>query len=566
MLQSPEAVLRRAIDQISAGLSRTIDGDFDLHIGVSDEIADLSVQRLVVLTNSVLQNVRDQIAIASAAARAKADFLASVSHELRTPLAAVLGNVELLKQTTLPRHQQDLLDTVAMSADVMHRLISDVLDLARYDAGTLAVATEVIDIRELLRQVCATVAAAGSRRDTPIDCQCDAAIARWISSDRLRLTQIMLNLLTNAAKFGAGQPVSIAVTTESDCRSALADCPGVSELVLADGRSSEQRGSAATMVILIRDRGPGIAGDLLANLGTPYWQTDPLADQRRGGSGLGLVITSRLIAALGGRLVMRSVVGHGTELEVHLPHIHAAARPEVAAVAARPDVHDIRILVCDDSEALLRMVSRFLTDSGFDVTTARDGDEAAVGLSLAHYHVLLVDEQMPGRNGSSVVAGLSPEQRSRMKCLLMTAGMEALRDGADGAIRSFDAVLAKPFRRQELVDLVFLQIGQMERVDHCNRGLWEENFGDLPAAQQTALLAAVQADLLALGNALHSDARPEIARLAHRLVSSLACVGYASLQHALAAVAAGEIGGIDRDQFAHDLRIVAQHLDRRLQD
>ncbi len=250
---------------------------------------EIAMQELAA-TNTALDEARLQ---ALAASRAKSAFLANMSHELRTPLNAIIGYCELIGE------EADELGAGALRPDLVRveqashhllGLIHDILDLSKIEAGKMELTLEAVDLAPLLHQLEGTVAPLAARQRNTLTITHDEAALR-IVSDRTKLRQILLNLISNACKFTEAGEVGVSVGASDD----------------------------AHIVLRVRDTGVGIAPEQLGRLFGAFEQLDDTSTRKHGGTGLGLAITRRFCELLGGTITVESVLGEGTTFTVRLP-------------------------------------------------------------------------------------------------------------------------------------------------------------------------------------------------------------------------------------------------------
>lgn len=240
---------------------------------------------------AALAAARDQ---ALSADRMKSGFLATMSHELRTPLNSILGFTGVMLQGLagpLNEEQQRQLGMVQNSSRNLLRLINDLLDLSRIEAGELRLDRVEFDMAEPLAQVAESLRPLAAAKGLTLDCAAPAEPLR-VASDRRRVEQILLNLAGNAIKF--------------------TDCGGVRLAVAGD---------ADTVMVDIRDTGPGMSAEEVAGLFRPFHQVRGGIDRRHEGSGLGLAISRELTELLGGEILVRSTPGSGTTFTLRLPRV-----------------------------------------------------------------------------------------------------------------------------------------------------------------------------------------------------------------------------------------------------
>jgi signal transduction histidine kinase/CheY-like chemotaxis protein len=241
---------------------------------------------------------------AQRASRAKSEFLATVSHEIRTPLTAVLGTVELLAGTELNRGQRDYLAVISSGSEALLRLVSDVLDLARIEAGRLELRPKATSIAGLLDGVVLLFAGPAEGRGLALSAVIGPSVPARVRVDEDRLRQVLVNLVGNALKFTEHGEVAVRVTVDG------------------------QR-----LRFAVRDTGPGVPFAVRDRLFAPFEQGVPV--RQVGGSGLGLAIARRLVDAMGGSITLESEPGAGACFTVDLPLVDPSAPDAPAPCTAR---------------------------------------------------------------------------------------------------------------------------------------------------------------------------------------------------------------------------------------
>ncbi|MCA9634866.1 MAG: HAMP domain-containing protein, partial [Myxococcales bacterium] len=263
-------------------------------VRLRSEIAERTEQELrLQALNEELSEARDQ---ALAANRAKSAFLARMSHELRTPLNAIIGYSELLMEVA----EEEGLDQIGSDADAISRsarhlleLINDVLDLSKIEAGRMEVVIEEFDAAEMLRDIVTVALPLVERQQNQLEVAIEVEPAK-MRSDRTKVRQCVLNLVSNAAKFTEHGRISITLR-------------------------AEELGALPVLVFEVADTGIGIPAESLDKLFKTFVQVDSPLARKQTGTGLGLAITRRLCRKLGGDIKVRSVVGEGTAFTIRLP-------------------------------------------------------------------------------------------------------------------------------------------------------------------------------------------------------------------------------------------------------
>lgn len=332
---------------------------------------------------------------AEAATTAKAAFLANMSHEIRTPLNGVMGFAELLRTANLPTQQKRHADLIFDSAGALLKLLNDILDVSKIEAGQFQVTAEPFALGHQLRQCAHLMEAAAQKKGLTLTLSIAPDVPEHVLGDGLRMRQVLLNLLGNAVKFTERGSVVIASTISTS----------------PEGK---------TLQISVADTGVGIAEARQHSVFEEFVQADASISRRFGGSGLGLNISQRLVILMGGRLSLTSVEGHGTCVTMVLPLLIANAPvPEDTALrlTAQPSglglsLHNRpRILLVEDLDINQELLTGMLTRMGYLVEIASDGAEAIkLALQLASepekYQLIFMDVQMPVVDGLSATRAI----------------------------------------------------------------------------------------------------------------------------------------------------------------
>jgi signal transduction histidine kinase/CheY-like chemotaxis protein len=394
-----------------------------------DVTAERAAAHALYMLNEELRATRDD---ALKASQAKSTFLANMSHELRTPLNAIIGYSELIREDADDEGLESIVtDTRKIYTAATHLLhiINDVLDLSKIEAGKMELLPERFSLRGLLDQLDATIRPAMARQGntftiTPLE-------QDWtLHTDRIKLSQTLLNLLSNAAKFTHDGHVSMT----ADVLDATTPNPILS--------------------VTVQDNGIGIAPDRLLALFEPFVQADESTTRKYGGTGLGLSITRRFCQMLGGDVHVTSSPGEGSRFQIMLP----LTLPGVMAVDhTRAPQHTsprdtiATALIIDDDPIVFDLASRFLNPEGFRTLHAASGPQA-INLALAERpDVITLDVMMPGTDGWTVLGQLKSDPRTaHIPVIMMTIVAERQRGLALGAAD----YITKPIDRANLIHVL----------------------------------------------------------------------------------------------------------------
>jgi len=377
------------------------------------------------------QRLEHSVEAAEEASRLKSNFLANMSHEIRTPLNGVIGMVNLLTGTRLSAEQREYVDTARASSDTLMTVVNDILDVSKIEAGRLELEQRDFGVHDLVDATCGMLAAEASAKGVGLRVSVREDVPRDVRGDRLRVGQILTNLVANAIKFTAEGEVRVEVSVAGHHHR------------LTDVRFA------------VRDTGIGIAPDRLAALFDPFMQADVSTTRRFGGTGLGLTISRDLVGLMGGTIEAESEPGMGSTFRFTIPL--APALHWLDPVAPLVELRGLRVLVTDDNAANRRIVEAYVASWGMRPSSAPDAADAFHQLSRAveagePFDVALLDLNMPGESGLELAGRITASPRLRGTRLIMLASSEAS-DGAPSA-NGIRQRLTKPVRQSSLLEAI----------------------------------------------------------------------------------------------------------------
>jgi signal transduction histidine kinase/ActR/RegA family two-component response regulator len=379
-----------------------------------------------------LQVAKDR---AERANEAKSVFLRTASHEIRTPIAAILGIADQLSYSVLSDDDRALVDQLRANSRALLSLVGNVLDLSRLDADKLALNLERVSPFELTCEVVKSIESEAQKKKLSVRVESDVPASVTIETDRVRLRQILVNVVANAIKFTTHGAVHITLKVE---------------VIYGEPR----------MVIDVSDTGIGVNPEQREFLFEPFGQANAATAPVHGGAGLGLALSSRLANRLGGSLELKwSEPGKGSTFRLTLgapiEDALTATDPEVSQgyVSPLPAVLEgIHVLLADDHPDLRMALGRSLKLQGASVTYARDGGEVLTLVKNGAFDVVVMDILMPVMNGLQAtralradgnrvpVIAISADAAPEMRALTVDAGC--------------DAQMTKPFDPFELAELI----------------------------------------------------------------------------------------------------------------
>ena len=319
-----------------------------------------------------LMAARDE---AMSASRSKSEFLANMSHEVRTPLNGVMGMLQLLETTELTDEQAEFVKTGINSGNSLIRVISDILDLSRIEAGKIEIAQEEFNLASTLDVVMQTFHEEVRRKGISLYYEFSPAVAADYIGDETRLRQILFNLVGNAVKF----------TSDGEIR-------------LEAWPIENDRGEF--LLFSVEDTGMGISEDKLDMIFEPFSQADGSYTRKYQGSGLGLAIVSRLVGLMGGSISLESEPGRGTTLHFTVQVCKAdGKKPAMYENTEQIDLDGFRVIVAEDNEINRMAAVKMLEAVGCNVLEAEDGSEVLALLAREEADLILMDVQMPRMDG-----------------------------------------------------------------------------------------------------------------------------------------------------------------------
>jgi PAS domain S-box-containing protein len=323
------------------------------------------------------ENQRKLKEAAEAANQSKSEFLANMSHEIRTPINGVMGMLQLLETTTLDAEQTRYVHMAAEAANRLTRLLSDILDLSRVEAGKMEIRKAAFHIRDIADSVAGLFAVTARNKGVALECSLDPTMPATLIGDEMRVRQVLFNLVGNALKFTVRGTVGMDITTLP---------PRTDDYI--------------RVRFQVADTGIGIPEDRLSVIFEPFRQVENSFTRNYQGAGLGLSIVHRLVGLMDGEIGIESAPGKGTTVHVVLPFkLDRENSSKIVEPAASETGAGFRVLLVEDDPSNRIPTQKLLEKAGYEVTLAENGRQAIELLTENDFDCILMDIQMPAMNG-----------------------------------------------------------------------------------------------------------------------------------------------------------------------
>jgi PAS domain S-box-containing protein len=397
----------------------------------------LGMDRDITPRHRLEQDLRAAVRTAEKANAAKTMFLANMSHEIRTPLNGLMGMMQLLRSTELSAEQREFADMAIRSGSRLTKLLSDILDLSRIESDRLTINETTFRLTNVFSSLADTFAPLSMEKGIFIQTSVADDVPDLVIGDEVRIRQVIFNLVGNAMKFSSLGEISVSVS-----------------------RLAEVSARRARLLFVVSDSGAGIPDDKIGAVCEAFTQVDDSFTRHQQGAGLGLTITKRLVALMGGTMAIDSELGRGTSVYVMLPlglSDDGQSAGQSAAFPAAEGKGTYRILFAEDDPLSQFSVKRFLEKAGHAVHCAGDGEAVLAALRQERFDCVLMDVQMPVMDGAEATrrirADVSGDFHPGVPIIAVTAY------AMSGDMEKFlavgmDAYVAKPLELDALETLI----------------------------------------------------------------------------------------------------------------
>ncbi|TBW27936.1 ATP-binding protein [Gramella sp. KN1008] len=450
-------------------------------------------------------------------------FMAAITHDLRSPLTTVMGYTDLINKTKLDEKQQHYLTQIRKSSEFILRLVNDLLDLSKLEAGKMLVEKISFNPRKLIEDTVSNIIPAEKNKDIVIEISTSAETNAQIQSDPFRIKQILANLISNAWKF-----------TEEG-----------SIVISAELKKAQKAGHI--LKISVKDSGIGISKEMQESIFEEFSQENSSIEKRFGGSGLGLAITKRLTELLKGKIKVESEPGEGSEFIISIPVrklSEAREEPEkednIEEEIIMPEQIEkagMKALIVDDEPGQLSLTVELARSMGLSISTAPNGKIALEKLSSENYDIVLTDIQMPVMDGFELIKNIREnEDFGHLPVIALSGRTDVNTETYRKA--GFDTNLLKPYKPAELkkniADFLHINYKSEAKEDSLLNGkLRSENYDlseiyEFSGRDEEAMNTIIQAFLEGAGSsfselktAYNENDSDKMGKLAHRMLPML---------------------------------------------
>ena len=434
---------------------------------------ETKVEQRTAQLEASIQNTETALTQAQNANKAKSRFLANMSHELRTPLNAILGFTQLMcRDSSISQEHQENIQIINRSGEHLLKLINDILEMSKIEVGQITLNEAKFDLYIMLKSIEEMLRLKAKAKNISLNFKIPKSVPQYIFADEGKLRQIIINLLGNALKFTEKGSITLSVELKESSSTEDINI----DFLFAD---------TYCLYFSIEDTGPGIAVEERSQLFSPFEQTKTGRISNEG-TGLGLSICHKFVELMGGELKVESTVGKGSTFffeilikleDAQVPNISSDGdRQELRrAIAIASNQPQYKILAVDDVPASRLLLQKMLTNIGFAVKEAGDGQEAVNVWSSWQPDLILMDMRMPVMDGYEATGKIKSQPQGK-KTIIIALTASAFEEERVAILSAgCDDFMRKPFYETELV----AKIGQYLNIEYIYEEIVETTVGDI---------------------------------------------------------------------------------------
>ncbi len=417
----------RAISQITETFNDFLKNDFSQSVPGKERKDEIGQLALAAEKFKVLSaNLEEEKENAQKLAKTKADFLANMSHEIRTPMNGILGMASLLGESKLTSEQKEMIETINNCGEGLLTILNDILDLSKVESGAVEFETLPIDLHGLRNEVefLFKEVAKKNKNTLTVELKGDTP---FILGDETRIKQILINLISNALKFTKNGDVDVLI-------------------------EANRKGPMVETTFKVRDTGVGIAPENISKIFEVFSQSDSSTTRKFGGTGLGLTISQKLAHLMESEIICKSILNEGSVFSFSLICEEASPEKVDEKVVNNHSFENTKILVVEDNEINIKVISKRLERLSVQFDVARNGEEAVAMAREHKYQIIFMDIQMPILDGFGATR-LIRENDLSTPIVAMTANVQS-EDQEMCFEVGMNAFLGKPINKTELIAIL----------------------------------------------------------------------------------------------------------------
>ncbi len=392
--------------------------------------------------NAALEKAHSATLAAEQSSRVKSEFLANMSHEIRTPMNGILGLLHLLSLTTLEDTQKDYVAKATLSTNNLLRIINDILDFSKIEAGKLEIEETPFSLHDICSELQSLFMPQIQEKNLSFTLNEGELSTKTLLGDPLRLKQVLLNLIGNAAKF-----------THEGC-------------VCLTIEAHENENQEVHCKFIIEDTGIGLSQDQISNLFSAFSQADTSVTRKYGGTGLGLVISKRIVEMMQGEIWAESTLGQGSSFI--FTAIFKLAEQQISPDLGldfnesidRPIVHNAHLLLVEDNEINQIIAEKLLLSVGYSLDIANNGQEALDLLEQKHFDLVLMDIQMPIMDGLTATVKIREQEKYKDLPIIAMSAHAMTGDKEKSLKHGMNEHITKPISPTILYDTLDFWLGK----------------------------------------------------------------------------------------------------------